>query len=659
MAQCPTRTILLLTAHALFLPGVQAAGNYPQPEVCDRDCWDARAPTSSASQMSGLNRAVIHHTAIASDYDTTSLEASKAKVRAIQNYHMDVNGWSDIGYHFLADKLGNGFEGREGAISSLPRGAHDGVNDKSFGFCMMGYFHDPYYQQPTVEQRCQTYEMIAWRIPDPYTAYGSGSYGSSSSVGYLAGHRDVASTACPGSVMYDNYIGTNFNGGEARSEINALITTGSSPLCGSGEVCCPGAPTLRGVFNDGTGDSLTLTWNDAGGVLGYRLYVSTDGTTFGPPIELETGVTHYTHTGLPEGAVRYYRLTAVGSSFESAPSDVYGARVTDAGAELLIVDGNDRWTTQAENTTGGNHRFAAAVGQAITGKGFDTIDNDAVLAGEVMLSGYRAVIWLLGEESTVEETFSTAEQGLVANYLNQGGRLFVSGAEIGWDLSAKGSSADVAFYNGYLHASYAGDDAGQYTAWGVGGGLFDGVAGIDFSPGIMNVEYPDYVTPYGGASMAAYYGGSGSTTYGAGLVYDGGYQLVHLGFPFEAIGSLETRTAMMDRILAFFEFVEQLETMRVGSIALSTQGPLRRQGFADVTVLDEGGAPVIGAQVTGTFSGAFVANLTATTDSSGVAHFSTSARVRGAPQFTFCVEEVSHPELEYAPDTNVESCDTL
>ena len=121
------KKLLYLTA-MLFIVGVvsvQAAGSFPQPTICDRDCWSARDPQGAISQMSGLDRAVVHHTAGAADYEVTNIEESKSRVRAIQNYHMDSRGWSDIGYHFLTDKLGNNFEGREGSMSTLPRGAHD------------------------------------------------------------------------------------------------------------------------------------------------------------------------------------------------------------------------------------------------------------------------------------------------------------------------------------------------------------------------------------------------------------------------------------------------------------------------------------------------------------------------------------------------------
>jgi len=213
---------LLAGALALCTGFATAAGSATQPaSMCNRSCWAARSPSSTATQMGSLNRAVIHHTANASDFNTTSQAASKPMVRAIQNLHMDVNGWSDIGYHFLVDKLGNCFEGRAGSLTSLPRGAHDSVNLNSFGFNVMGYFHTPHNQTPTTTQRQTLYQLIAWRMPNPFTGLGSGTY-NGSTTGFVAGHRNVIGTACPGDLMYQ-FIGTNYSGGEARLGINGYI----------------------------------------------------------------------------------------------------------------------------------------------------------------------------------------------------------------------------------------------------------------------------------------------------------------------------------------------------------------------------------------------------------------------------------------------------
>src|SRR5688500_8144339 len=119
----PGERLLLSAAILMGLAAATSslqAGQGPQPGICNRACWVARAPTCGISQMAALNRAIIHHTAGASDY-STDLATSKARVRGVQNIHIN-NGWCDIAYHFLVDGAGTVFEGRSGSMGSLPRG---------------------------------------------------------------------------------------------------------------------------------------------------------------------------------------------------------------------------------------------------------------------------------------------------------------------------------------------------------------------------------------------------------------------------------------------------------------------------------------------------------------------------------------------------------
>jgi hypothetical protein len=208
-----------------------AAGNAPQPNICTRACWGARA-ASGITYMGALTRAIVHHTA-GSEFNTSGLEASKANVRAVQNLHMS-NGWGDIGYHFLVDKFGNIFEGRFNSMGALPRGAHDGTNTNSFGFNVMGYFHPSVNNVPTAAMMNSLYAVIAWRMPNGWSPYGSpGVYGPlGNSVGYLDAHRRVNATACPGDHVYNPYMGSNVNAGVIRAEVFArinVITLNSAP----------------------------------------------------------------------------------------------------------------------------------------------------------------------------------------------------------------------------------------------------------------------------------------------------------------------------------------------------------------------------------------------------------------------------------------------
>src|SRR5688572_23142510 len=60
----------------------------PQPTICTRSCWVAR-DTACSGNIAALTRAIIHHTENANDFNVTSIEGSKSRMRLTQNYHMD------------------------------------------------------------------------------------------------------------------------------------------------------------------------------------------------------------------------------------------------------------------------------------------------------------------------------------------------------------------------------------------------------------------------------------------------------------------------------------------------------------------------------------------------------------------------------------------
>jgi len=64
----------------------------------------------------------------------------------IKNFHINKNGWEDIGYHWVIDKNGNLLEGRNEKFI----GAHClGQNRNSLGVCLIGNFE---FETPTEKQ---------------------------------------------------------------------------------------------------------------------------------------------------------------------------------------------------------------------------------------------------------------------------------------------------------------------------------------------------------------------------------------------------------------------------------------------------------------------------------------------------------------------------
>jgi len=300
--------------------------------------------------------------------------------------------------------------------------------------------------------------------------------------------------------------------------------------------------------------SIEVTWSAVAEASSYQLYFSTDGITYsdmGATTELSRSFTN-----LMDGRQYYFRLSARNAQGEtSGDSEVLGTRVAFSPSQILIVNGFDRMST------GDNSRnYIVQHGKALASldHNFDSCCNEAVIRNQVDLNDYEAVIWMLGEESVDNSTFNAQEQARVQSYLQNGGNLFVSGAEIGWDLDDNGNG--VSFYHHYLKASYVADDANVYQVSGVPGSIFEGLSSIDFddgSHGTYDVNWPDCLSPYGGATVCLNYDG---TAYHAAIQYEGTFgagqqagKLVHFGFPFETIYPESSRNHVMDRILDFFD----------------------------------------------------------------------------------------------------------
>ena len=96
------------------------AGYLEDLGIVDRAGWGAAESTGCGYDISKY-RTAIHHTASPpGDNDTYD-----TRIRQIQSYHINGNGWCDVGYHFLVTQNGQIWEGRPLDF----QGAHVGSNN--------------------------------------------------------------------------------------------------------------------------------------------------------------------------------------------------------------------------------------------------------------------------------------------------------------------------------------------------------------------------------------------------------------------------------------------------------------------------------------------------------------------------------------------------
>jgi len=288
----------------------------------------------------------------------------------------------------------------------------------------------------------------------------------------------------------------------------------------------------------------------------------TDGARFADTVLLDPEQPEI--SGLPADSLIFVQLRARNAGGVSDASDVLAALPALREKTALIVNGFDR------PTSGNTYDFVRQhAGALVSGEwGIASCSNEAARYGLVQLLDYDFVDYILGEESTADETFGSNEQDLIKSYLQEGGKLFVSGSELAWDLSNKGSTADKTFCHKYLKVRYA-DDApnnqpnNTYSAEPLSGGIFGGLSTIRFdngNHGTYNVSWPDvFQTKNGSIGFLAYSGLATSNGF-AGVcsegIVEGGSAVskaVVLGFPFETIYPDSMRTEVMQKVIAFFE----------------------------------------------------------------------------------------------------------
>lgn len=161
------------------------------------------------------------------------------------------------------------------------------------------------------------------------------------------------------------------------------------------------------------------------------------------------------------------------------------------------------------------------------------------------LKNFPVVIWYTGydEDATISET----NQNVLISYLDNGGRLFLTGQNISDEI---GNSV---FMNDYLHADHA-SNVSYYIITGIAGDpLSDGLQFLlNEGDGLDNQYSQSALNPLNGGEPCLRY--NGMSSYPAGVRYENDtYKTVFLSFGFEGMRQLSDRHTLMQRILAYFD----------------------------------------------------------------------------------------------------------
>jgi N-acetylmuramoyl-L-alanine amidase len=134
--------------------------------------------------MRKIDEVVVHCTATRPAWwDGRSTED---KVQEVRRWHVEDNGWRDIGYHWLIDRDGTVVKGRDESA----KGAHvKGRNSTTIGIALFGGHgsckDDTFEENFTPEQNTALRQLIA-EIEQRHA------------ITKISGHHEYANKACPG-----------------------------------------------------------------------------------------------------------------------------------------------------------------------------------------------------------------------------------------------------------------------------------------------------------------------------------------------------------------------------------------------------------------------------------------------------------------------------
>ncbi|MFR9674991.1 peptidoglycan recognition family protein [Streptomyces sp. TR06-5] len=201
----PSRRLLIAGAAGLAaataLPGTaraagRSSGFTVEPDIDSTAEWGARPAQYGVDILNKRpTKIIVHHTV---GENTTDFSRAQAHAHAhwVQDLHIDDNGWTDTGYHFVVSRGGWITEGRHRSLETLyggtsfVQGAHTaGHNTEAIGIANEGAYHDG-----------ATPPDAQWEVLVVLCAFVCEQYGISPDE--LYGHKDFGQTLCPG-IIHD------------------------------------------------------------------------------------------------------------------------------------------------------------------------------------------------------------------------------------------------------------------------------------------------------------------------------------------------------------------------------------------------------------------------------------------------------------------------
>lgn len=160
-----------------------------------------------------------------------------------------------------------------------------------------------------------------------YIIYGGTSSSSLAQIGTATGATYTHTGLTAATTYYYSVASVNAGGTSDKSTTASAATGTDAPLTPTGLTATAASAT-----------SMTVKFNAVNGATGYKLYWSSNNTTFTQLSSLTT--TTYTHTGLTANTTYYYKVSALNGSAESAQSASVSAKTSAAATKVAVINSN-------------------------------------------------------------------------------------------------------------------------------------------------------------------------------------------------------------------------------------------------------------------------------------------------------------------------------
>ena len=267
-----------------------------------------------------------------------------------------------------------------------------------------------------------------------------------------------------------------------------------------------------------------------------------------------SGFTNFIDEGVPDK----YDIGFTGTQFNFDPDSKWetddnpGHGASHSDYEAKVIAGN-------------SFDYSYVHGKALKGNGFSfsSTSNESLLSGEVDLKNYKMVDFIFGEEKKTSspkykdniefEIFPYELKRQIKEYLQSGGKAFLSGSYLGTDLYTDLDSSGIKFANNILKFKLKTGHAvrtGQF--YSVQNNFVDTklkfAFNTEFRDDIYKVEAPDELGSVQNSEILLRYS---ENEFSAAVGYNGDYSIVNFGFPFETILGEKSRTELMKAVLNY------------------------------------------------------------------------------------------------------------